>query len=129
MTHTIADLIEEELNAKGVNRGSGSRTHLHDHSRSQKARCSDNHKCCAGPAEEGSFQPCRSHVTDQQEIAIGVVMIALFSLKLSAGIALMWWLMPRREVTDGFFRIQMRVLLGADCSCRVVPGSRYNMAG
>ena len=39
-------------------------------------------------------------------------MIALFVLKLSAGITLMWWLMPRKEVTDGFFRIQMRVLLG-----------------
>jgi len=39
-------------------------------------------------------------------------MIALFVLKLSAGIALMWWLMPRQEVTDGFFRIQMRLLLG-----------------
>ncbi|HIE96419.1 MAG TPA: hypothetical protein EYG03_27190 [Planctomycetes bacterium] len=39
-------------------------------------------------------------------------MIALFILKLSAGITLMWWLMPRRDVTDGFFRIQMRVLLG-----------------
>jgi len=37
---------------------------------------------------------------------------ALFVLKLAAGITLMWWLMPRREVTDGFFRIQMRVLLG-----------------
>lgn len=39
-------------------------------------------------------------------------MMALFLLKLSAGITLMWWLMPRRDVTDGFFRIQMRVLLG-----------------
>ncbi len=39
-------------------------------------------------------------------------MIALFVLKLSAGITLMWLLMPRREVTDGFFRIQMRLLLG-----------------
>ncbi len=39
-------------------------------------------------------------------------MIALFILKLSAGIALMWLLMPRSEVTDGFFRIQMRLLLG-----------------
>jgi len=39
-------------------------------------------------------------------------MIALFVLKLSVGVALMWWLMPRKEVTDGFFRIQMRVLLG-----------------
>lgn len=39
-------------------------------------------------------------------------MIALFVLKLATGIALMWWLMPRKDVTDGFFRIQMRVLLG-----------------
>ncbi|MEZ6123638.1 MAG: hypothetical protein R3C49_10725 [Planctomycetaceae bacterium] len=39
-------------------------------------------------------------------------MIALFVLKLPAGISLMWWLMPRRDVTDGFFRIQMRLLLG-----------------
>ncbi len=39
-------------------------------------------------------------------------MIALFVLKLSAGITLMWWLMPRHDVTDGFFRIQMRVVLG-----------------
>lgn len=39
-------------------------------------------------------------------------MIALFVIKLSAGITLMWLLMPRSEVTDGFFRIQMRLLLG-----------------
>lgn len=39
-------------------------------------------------------------------------MIALFVLKLATGITLMWWLMPRRDVTDGFFRIQMRLLLG-----------------
>ena len=39
-------------------------------------------------------------------------MISLFVLKLSAGITLMWWLMPRADVTDGFFRIQMRVVLG-----------------
>lgn len=39
-------------------------------------------------------------------------MIALFVLKLATGIALMWLLMPRREVADGFFRIQMLVVLG-----------------
>lgn len=39
-------------------------------------------------------------------------MMAIFVLKLSAGITMMWWLMPRKDVTDGFFRIQMRVLLG-----------------
>ena len=39
-------------------------------------------------------------------------MIALFVLKLAAGITLMWLLMPRKDVTDGFFRIQMRVVLG-----------------
>ncbi|MFO1003288.1 MAG: hypothetical protein U0936_23380 [Planctomycetaceae bacterium] len=39
-------------------------------------------------------------------------MVALFVLKLVAGVALMWLLMPRKEVTDGFFRIQMLVGLG-----------------
>jgi hypothetical protein len=39
-------------------------------------------------------------------------MIALFVLKLVAGITLMWLLMPRKDVTDGFFRIQMLVALG-----------------
>ncbi len=39
-------------------------------------------------------------------------MIETFVLKLVTGIALMWLLMPRKEVTDGFFRIQMLVALG-----------------
>ncbi len=39
-------------------------------------------------------------------------MVALFVLKLVAGVVLMWLLMPRKEVTDGFFRIQMLVALG-----------------
>ncbi len=39
-------------------------------------------------------------------------MIESFVLKLLLGIALMWLLMPRKEVTDGFFRIQMLVTLG-----------------
>jgi hypothetical protein len=39
-------------------------------------------------------------------------MVAVFAIKLTAGITLMWLLMPRKEVTDGFFRIQMLVALG-----------------
>lgn len=39
-------------------------------------------------------------------------MVALFVLKLLTGVTLMWLLMPRKEVTDGFFRIQMLVGLG-----------------
>jgi hypothetical protein len=39
-------------------------------------------------------------------------MIASFVLKLIAGITSIWLLMPRREVADGFFRIQMLVVLG-----------------
>lgn len=39
-------------------------------------------------------------------------MIAQFSLRLICGMSLMWLLMPRREVTSGFFRIQMLVTLG-----------------
>ena len=39
-------------------------------------------------------------------------MIAQFALRLVGGISLMWSLMPRTEVTAGFFRIQMLVVLG-----------------
>ena len=39
-------------------------------------------------------------------------MIAQFALRLICGMSLMWALMPRREVTSGFFRIQMLVVLG-----------------
>jgi hypothetical protein len=39
-------------------------------------------------------------------------MIAQFALRLIVGMSLMWALMPRRDVTSGFFRIQMLVTLG-----------------
>ncbi len=39
-------------------------------------------------------------------------MIAQFSLRLICGMSMMWGLMPRSQVTSGFFRIQMLVTLG-----------------
>ncbi len=39
-------------------------------------------------------------------------MISLFALRLICGMSLMWCFMPRKEVTSGFFRIQMLVVLG-----------------
>ncbi|MGH7201745.1 MAG: hypothetical protein ACREJB_14145, partial [Planctomycetaceae bacterium] len=39
-------------------------------------------------------------------------MIATFALRLICGMSLFWLIMPRREVTSGFFRIQMLVTLG-----------------
>jgi len=39
-------------------------------------------------------------------------MIAQFSLRLICGMSMMWGLMPRSQVTSGFFRIQMLVVLG-----------------
>lgn len=39
-------------------------------------------------------------------------MIAQFTLRLIVGISFMWIVMPRKEVTCGFFRIQMMVVLG-----------------
>lgn len=39
-------------------------------------------------------------------------MLSLFALRLVCGMSLMWAGMPRREVTSGFFRIQMLVALG-----------------
>lgn len=39
-------------------------------------------------------------------------MIAQFAIRLICGMSLMWAVMPRRDVTSGFFRIQMLVVLG-----------------
>lgn len=39
-------------------------------------------------------------------------MLAQFVLQLMTGISLMWVLMPRRQVTSGFFRIQSLLVLG-----------------
>lgn len=39
-------------------------------------------------------------------------MIAEFSLLLMCGMSLMWCLMPRVQVTSGFFRIQMLIVVG-----------------
>lgn len=39
-------------------------------------------------------------------------MLAQFALRLICGMSLMWALMPRRQVTSGFFRIQMLVVMG-----------------
>ena len=55
-------------------------------------------------------------------------MVALFVLKLVAGITLMWLLMPRKEVTDGFFRIQMLVALGL-CVLAVLSGDKTSLLG
>ncbi len=39
-------------------------------------------------------------------------MIPQFSVRLIVGLALMWGLLPRAQITSGFFRIQMLVTLG-----------------
>ena len=39
-------------------------------------------------------------------------MISQFAFRLICGMSLMWALMPRRDVTTGFFRIQMLVVMG-----------------
>jgi len=49
-------------------------------------------------------------------------MIAQFALRLIVGMSLMWALMPRREVTSGFFRIQMLVTLGLGVLAALTSG-------
>ena len=49
-------------------------------------------------------------------------MIAQFALRLMFGMSLMWCLMPRREVTSGFFRIQMLVVLGLSVLAALTSG-------
>ncbi|HET6423724.1 MAG TPA: hypothetical protein VFG20_08585 [Planctomycetaceae bacterium] len=52
-------------------------------------------------------------------------MLATFVMQLIAGISLMWTVMPRRQVTSGFFRIQMLLVLGLSVLVALVAG-RFN---
>lgn len=49
-------------------------------------------------------------------------MIAEFALRLLFGISLMWVLMPRADVTAGFFRIQMLLALGLSTVAALFAG-------
>jgi hypothetical protein len=51
-------------------------------------------------------------------------MIAQFALRLIVGMSLMWAIMPRRDVTSGFFRIQMLVTLGLSVLAALSFGPR-----
>ncbi len=50
-------------------------------------------------------------------------MIAQFALRLICGMSLMWVAMPRRQVTSGFFRIQMLVVLGLSVLAGLTSGA------
>lgn len=50
-------------------------------------------------------------------------MIAQFALRLICGMSLMWALMPRRQVTSGFFRIQMLVVMGLAVLAALMGGA------
>ncbi|MDP1797431.1 MAG: hypothetical protein Q8K78_08125 [Planctomycetaceae bacterium] len=56
-------------------------------------------------------------------------MLALFVMQLIAGISLMWSLMPRRQVTSGFFRIQMLLVLGLSVLVALVAGKFGQQSG
>jgi hypothetical protein len=49
-------------------------------------------------------------------------MITQFALLLSHGMSLMWCLMPRSQVTSGFFRIQLLVVLGLSVLAYLAAG-------
>jgi len=49
-------------------------------------------------------------------------MIAQFALRLVCGISLMWLLMPRQQITSGFFRIQMLLALALSALAALTLG-------
>jgi hypothetical protein len=49
-------------------------------------------------------------------------MISQFALRLLCGMSLMWSVMPRAQVTSGFFRIQMLVALGLSVLAALASG-------
>ena len=56
-------------------------------------------------------------------------MIAEFSLLLTSGISLMWCLMPRAQVTSGFFRIQMLIAMGLSMLALLTMGQLTTTSG
>lgn len=61
-------------------------------------------------------------------------MIAEFALLLTLGMSLMWCLMPRAQVTSGFFRIQMLIVMGLSMLAiltmgQLVPASESTRSG
>src|SRR5579862_7518890 len=56
-------------------------------------------------------------------------MIAEFSLLLTCGMSLMWCLMPRAQVTSGFFRIQMLIVMGLSVLAILAMGQLTAPAG
>jgi hypothetical protein len=56
-------------------------------------------------------------------------MIAEFSLLLTCGISLMWCLMPRNQVTSGFFRIQMMLVMGLSVLALLTMGQLTSASG
>lgn len=49
-------------------------------------------------------------------------MIAQFALRLTCGISIMWLLMPRRQITSGFFRIQMLLAMALSALAALTLG-------
>lgn len=56
-------------------------------------------------------------------------MIAQFALMLVCGMSLMWALMPRAQVTAGFFRIQMMIALGLSVLALLTVGRLTELSG
>jgi hypothetical protein len=56
-------------------------------------------------------------------------MIAEFSLLLTCGMSLMWCLMPRAQVTSGFFRIQMLIVMGLSVLALLTMGQLTAASG
>lgn len=56
-------------------------------------------------------------------------MIAQFALMLILGMSLMWALMPRSQVTAGFFRIQMMVAMGLGVLAMLTLGQLTSSTG
>lgn len=56
-------------------------------------------------------------------------MIAEFSLLLICGMSLMWCMMPRAQVTAGFFRIQMLIVIGLSALALLTMGQLTSTTG
>ena len=124
MTETIANLLEEELEAKGVAVIIEASAHLHDHPRHPQARQLVRHLGHEGPVPSEPVEPFGNHEPDLRRATVtGVSLLVQFIYRdvLRAG-AGEWRSRPPRQVTSGYYRNHLYVLLGLNVLATLAAG-------
>ncbi len=120
LTEEVADLLMEELDARGRGRRHRGEPLVHDNPRRPQAGQRHGHQRHAGDLQGSAGDPRRGAGADPRLEALTLrpgrtmtlPMLADFAIRLAGGLAAMLAIAPWREVPIGFFRTHCQVILG-----------------